>query len=252
MISGKEGPTPFHRRLITIENKTIARIIQGVVTRFSQSQSAIAPWLGVLSLWARLRKTTKKVPRNGHAGGVIASRIAATSSRQSKSFFRRMKTTAEKTLAIGLAGGAVFGLGLLCFRKVRKNAWVEVCLGVLGLGAGSLICAKWELVGQFLTENGKGEPLVILEGVSVWPTVLLRGLGIVLALYFIWRAVWRLHENLATIASDMDLEPKPASWWEEIVSDPKTKRSLSKKVMGLFDFTLGNDQAPQTLQVAAA
>ena len=138
-------------------------------------------------------------------------------------------------LAAGLAGGAFFGLALLYLRNVPEGAHVEVKLGVAGLGVGALTCAFWEPFAQFVTGNGNGESLAILEGVSVWPTVLLRIFGIILSFYFIWRAQLTLRENLADIATDMgmDLEPKPAS---------QDKRLLWKKITSIFDFSLGRDQ----------
>jgi hypothetical protein len=54
-----------------------------------------------------------------------------------------------------------------------------------------------------LSMDDNGEPIAMLEGVSVWPTVLLRVLGIILTGYFIWRAKCTLRENLAGIATDI-------------------------------------------------
>jgi hypothetical protein len=168
--------------------------------------------------------------------------------------FPTFEESRRNTLALGLAGGALFGLASLCFPAVRKSAWVEVCLGVLGLGAGAWICTNWEPVAQHLTENGNGEPIIILEGVSVWPTVLMRGLGLILALYFIfWRGLPSLHRNLAEIADEMQLDPKPVPLpkqftgvVDDIISAWKKIVSVWKKITGRFNSSDKNKQMTQS------
>jgi hypothetical protein len=106
--------------------------------------------------------------------------------------------------------------------------------------------------------DDNGEPIAMLEGVSVWPTVLLRVLGIILTGYFIWRAKCTLRENLAGIATDImgiDLKQKPESqekrslWkkftvlWKKFTSVLKDKRLLWKPITSVFDFSLGGNQA---------
>jgi hypothetical protein len=176
-------------------------------------------------------------------------------------------------LAMGLAGGAIFVLALLGFRNVRKSAAIEVVLVFLGLGAAALTCAFWEPFAQVLTDCGQGEPIAMLQGVSVWPTVLLRILGIILAGYFIWRSTSSLHDNLVEISDDMQLDPsdnrsllnKIASFFPYIVHEIagvfRDKRSFSithfawNKVRSVFDFSLGSeaahgsDQAAQSLHL---
>lgn len=75
---------------------------------------------------------------------------------------------------------------LLYLGKERKGRRVEVWLVVFSLVVASLTCALWEPIARFLTDDDNGEPIAMLEGVSVWPTVLLRVLGIILTGYFIW------------------------------------------------------------------
>jgi hypothetical protein len=135
--------------------------------------------------------------------------------------------TFEET-GLNLAVGVLFGLGLLCAPKVRRSAGVVVCLVVLALGTGALACANWERFAPILTEHGEGEPIVMLQGVSVWPTVLLRILGIILAGYFIWRVQHNLHDNLVEISEDMQLDPP------DMQLDPPDKRSLLNKIAGFF------------------
>lgn len=122
-------------------------------------------------------------------------------------------------------------------------------MGVLGLGAGSLICFHWEVVAQFLTEKGNGEPLVMLEGVSAWPTILLRGVGIVLSLYFVWRVLRSLHGNLKEIAAEMELKPEPAPLWKQFTGVQEDVLSLWKKLTGIFGFSHGSNEPTQSLSL---
>jgi hypothetical protein len=119
-------------------------------------------------------------------------------------------------LAAGLASGAVLGALALVFNTVRKHALVEMIILVLGLGAAAAICLFWEPVGQYLTSQGNGEPVAIMDGISVWPTIFLRGLGLMLSAYFIYRVLRGLHMNLAEIAAEMELSPKPEPFLRQL------------------------------------
>jgi hypothetical protein len=114
-----------------------------------------------------------------------------------------------------------------------------------GLFVGALTCAFWEPVAQFLTEYGDGDPIMILQGVSVWPTVALRLFAMILSGYLFWRALCSLHENLKEISGAMDLDPKPMPLWKEVISVHVDIRSLWKYFVGLFDLTYKSDQSRQ-------
>ena len=86
--------------------------------------------------------------------------------------------------------------------------WSKLLIVALITGAAAAVCYNWEWLANWLTENGDGEPMVLLQGVSVWPTVLLRVLGVVLSVYLLWRAWRQLDENLCEIAQELNL-PKP-------------------------------------------
>ena len=100
--------------------------------------------------------------------------------------FPTFEANSGAKLAASLAVGAIFSLVLLYLGKERKGRRVEVWLVVFSLVVASLTCALWEPIARFLTDDDNGEPIAMLEGVSVWPTVLLRVLGIILTGYFIW------------------------------------------------------------------
>ncbi|MCI0735469.1 MAG: hypothetical protein L0Y50_04245, partial [Beijerinckiaceae bacterium] len=138
--------------------------------------------------------------------------------------FPRFEMGSRHTLAAGLAALSVLVLIWLYVRLISRAASVEALLISLGLAAGALACFFWEPLAQLLTDNGNGEPLTLLQGVSIWPTVLLRGLGIILALYFVWRAQRSLRDNLADIAEELRLESPFAG--------THAKRSLWKNILG--------------------
>ena len=124
--------------------------------------------------------------------------------------FPTLEDRNSRNISHGPCRGRCPRLGsVLCSRYVREHAFLEVFLLILGLGVGSWICINWEPIAQYLTENGKGEPIAIADGVSVWPTILLRGLGIILSVYFFLRIVGGLHKNLEEIAGEMELRPMP-------------------------------------------
>jgi hypothetical protein len=157
-----------------------------------------------------------------------------------EALFPTFEDRSLKILAWDLAGGAVVVLMLLWFPNVRKGATVEVGLVFVALVSGALTCSYWKRIALFLTDNGEGEPIAMWEGVSVWPTVLLRILGVVLSVYFIWQAQRRLHTNLAKIAHEMRL-PTDAAF--------RDRRTLWSKLKGVFDFSLGSTQRAQTLSL---
>jgi hypothetical protein len=158
----------------------------------------------------------------------------------------------RKLLVCGLAGAALLGLALLCLGKVPVNARIEVAVVVVGLGVGALTAYYWKEFAVLVTSHGEGEPIAVLEGVSVWPTVLLRLLGIIVSVYFIWRAQNSLHKNLVEIASEMKL-----SLADGAVTDRHTKERYRKRIGGVFlsirdtimsvffDFSLGQSGTDQ-------
>ena len=162
--------------------------------------------------------------------------------------FPALGEDSRKNLPTSLALGAVLGLGvLLGSRYVRKHAFFEVVLLLLSLGVGSWICINWEPIAQYLTEYGKGEPIAIADGVSVWPTILLRGLGIILSVYFFLRIVGGLHKNLEEIAAEMELRPKPEPLWRNTTGIQKDFLASWKRLGSLFDTFRHNNGMARTM-----
>ena len=155
---------------------------------------------------------------------------------------------------MSLAVGALVGVVALAFRYVREHAFVEVVLLILGLGVGALICAYWEPIAQYLTENGKGEPIAMADGVSVWPTILLRSLGIILFVNFFLRVVRGLQTNLEEIAAELGLRPMPEPLLRQLTGSQKYSLTFWKMIRSLFDTFRHNDETARNepLDVEAA
>ncbi len=138
--------------------------------------------------------------------------------------FPRFQRSSRNILGIGLAGSALLILGLLYLRILPRASSVEAWLLSLVLAIGAAACVFWEPLAQFLTEHGHGEPIALFRGVSVWPTVLLRGVGIVLALYLIWRAQQILRTNFERTANELRLDltlpwsHEPRSFWNDLAA----------------------------------
>lgn len=161
----------------------------------------------------------------------------------------------RRLLVRGLAAGAFLGLILLWFGKIPVNARFESSIVTAGLSVGALTAYYWTEFAEFVTSHGEGEPIAILEGVSVWPTVLLRLLGIIVSVYFIWRAQDSLQKNLAEIASEMKLPladdavpPRhmKQTWHRRTVG---VLLSIRDRVSSIFDFSLGQSKESHNISI---
>ena len=116
-----------------------------------------------------------------------------------ESLFTRYDFRSRYVFILGLtiSGSALL---LTSRRKMRRSTKVGLTMlsAVLYLGAG--ICLFWGRFASALTQDGLGEPIVLFEGVSIWPTVALRILGILLSLHLILLSKALLEKNLESIA----------------------------------------------------
>lgn len=125
--------------------------------------------------------------------------------------------------SIGLA--YVIGFVLLWI-KPASNRWITAHMGVLLFGALGAGCVAF-FIDRFLLDvvlqnHDQGEPFYWLEGVSLWPTEILRGLATLLALVFLVKA-WRdLRSNLDVMTERYGFpdqaEEERAEGWQRYLS----------------------------------
>ena len=150
------------------------------------------------------------------------------------------KPVGLERIARSLAGATLLSLLTLCIRRVRERAGVEVGLVGLMIGAAAAVCYNWERFAAWLTEYGEGEPIELMQGVSIWPIVLLRALSTVLSIFLLWRAWRKLDKNLVEIARAMNLPMPNLAITAEREADKG--HSLWKKLVRTFSYSLRERQ----------
>ena len=78
----------------------------------------------------------------------------------------------------------------------RWSSWVRVgVVSLVVLALWARLTFGWWSAALWLTEKGLGEPISVFEGVSIWPTIALRAVGLLLVLALTWYAVHALEVN---------------------------------------------------------
>jgi hypothetical protein len=135
-------------------------------------------------------------------------------------------------IPVGFLGAILLGTVLMTSEQLRKrcfprdkstNSWyapvrprygaVFILLGVvllIGLG----LSAYWPFFADMLTEHGIGEPMSLLEGISIWPTVLLRAASCVLGIWLIFYTLQCLETDLKCRRKEMNLPKLCLQLWE--------------------------------------
>lgn len=164
--------------------------------------------------------------------------------------FPTFNAPARKNLTLFLGLAAVATLGLWPWAARRRT---ELILIFAGLTIAAIIWFEWEPLARFFTsaKNNEGnlipfagEPIALMDGTSLWPTVILRVIGMVLSFYFIWRALRDLQDNLKDIATDLDLNLHPAPLWDQLMfkkrngelKDPSNKHVISSVDQAWTDY----------------
>ena len=115
---------------------------------------------------------------------------------------------------------------VLLWTKPKSNRWMTAHAGVLLLGvvsaAGFAFFIDNFLLNEVLQNHDQGEPFYWLEGVSLWPTEILRGLATLLALGFLVKA-WRdlrsnLEEMTVRYGFASQVESDRSAWWRRYLT----------------------------------
>ncbi|MGQ0555667.1 MAG: hypothetical protein ACT4PN_06955 [Nitrospiraceae bacterium] len=103
----------------------------------------------------------------------------------------------------GTAGLIYLTILVIGWTKPTINRWMTAHLSAIVLGAAgaavlAILIDQW-LLEWVLRHHDAGEPFYWFEGVSVWPTELLRALATMLALLFMAKAWHDLQQNMTTL-----------------------------------------------------
>jgi hypothetical protein len=113
-----------------------------------------------------------------------------------------------------------------------RSVWLAVLAGA-ALSASFVLCAAWPGLADFLTQHGMGEPMALFEGVSVWPTILLRAASFVLSLWLICHTLQSLGSNLTDTEQKMHLA-RPHFWFLERQYPRGRGRSVVRNLIEAF------------------
>lgn len=90
-------------------------------------------------------------------------------------------------------------------RQLRCSHVTTLFLGTLIFSFG--FWRSWPTIGELLTHYGYGEPMSLIEGVSLWPTIGLRVLGVGLGVWLIFISLRSLEDNKTETRTEMELPP---------------------------------------------
>ena len=129
----------------------------------------------------------------------------------------------------GTAGLAYLIAFVIFWTRSASHRWMTRHTGMLILAAvGTLALAfATDQIGLdlMLRDHDQGEPLYWFEGVSVWPTEILRGLAMVLAAAMLFKGWWSLGSNLndmtARYGFDVEGDPARPKQWQRYVTAAK-------------------------------
>jgi hypothetical protein len=99
-----------------------------------------------------------------------------------------------------------------------------------------LLILDWPHRAGWLTEEGNGEPMSLFEGISIWPTVALSCIGIVLSLFLIWYTLRSLEINDDETATDLALGHEDRRLLELRVAWRRAKNALNSKASPIVLF----------------
>jgi hypothetical protein len=122
---------------------------------------------------------------------------------------------------------------------VQPRYGLIVAIALVTFGASFYFWWTWPCIADWLTENGNGEPMALFEGISLWPTILLRSLGIGLTFWLICYTRHSLVNNKTETDNELGIAASPASFfgeWRRIRSDVKSYPTPTAQIKALLWF----------------
>jgi hypothetical protein len=100
-------------------------------------------------------------------------------------------------------------------RKELRALGILILFSVISTVTFGVILIAWPPLAGFLT--WEGQPMLWLEGIGVWPTVVLRGATLVLCVLLTYHAFVALNQNMKRISKEMLIADK----WDTVAQDRK-------------------------------
>jgi hypothetical protein len=101
------------------------------------------------------------------------------------------------------------------------------------------IAPMWYEGAEFLTQRGSGEPIALFQGISVWPTELIRAVALGLTIWFIFRGWRALDRNLDEISAQMMWQPERRALIQEL-RDNDRQWHWWQRITRMFSFRLAD------------
>jgi hypothetical protein len=120
-------------------------------------------------------------------------------------------------------------------QQFRVAPWLNVLIVAMTLLLSITLCGWSPAIAAFLTEHGLGEPVSLVEGISVWPTIVLRLGGSWLSFWLIGYALLRMKTTLQQTQWEMQLPRYRPRW----------VRGRRRSVIELVDEVAANLWFPQ-------
>jgi hypothetical protein len=127
--------------------------------------------------------------------------------------------------------------------------WLMAATALIALGVSFAFWAAWPTIADWMTENGNGEPMVLFEGISLWPTILLRAFGAGLTFWLICYTRSSLGKNRTAYQSELGLDeptqtatgkgqmaqtPTAIEEWRAIYSNSREYPTLIRKIVAML------------------
>ena len=184
-------------------------------------------------------------------GPLVFADIHPTAARM----FPRAGVASAFALAVALSG-LVVGAALSC-GPGRRLIWkgvdafqrgpsshflrgtgILVVFCLVAAAAFGLIYFAWPPSARWLTDEG--QPMIWLEGIGVWPTIVLRGATLILCVLLFYHAFIALNANMKRISKELLIADK----WDKAAEDRKSADRSWLKDAGHSFYMSAHDTAP--------